>query len=85
MATEAVIMSLDRFSSSIRILNPLEQRKLIGTLIDRIYWDGKIGLRIGIIGNQEDTASVRFTELQKFVGRHGWYAHRDSNPKPSGP
>lgn len=85
VATEAVIASLDRFSGSIKTLNPSEQKKLIGSLVAKIYWDGKFGLRIGIIGNQGHTASTTFTKTQKFAERPGWYARRESNPKPSGP
>lgn len=84
VVTEAVVAVLDRFTSSIRVLNPLERKKLLESVLAKVYWDGKNGLRIGMHGNHALGASEVLTGNGKFAGRHAWRLVKDSNLRPSG-
>ncbi|MFO7627329.1 MAG: zinc ribbon domain-containing protein [Candidatus Fermentibacteraceae bacterium] len=66
VVTEAVVAVLDRFTSSIRVLNPLERKKLLESVLAKVYWDGKNGLRIGMHGNHALGASEVLTGNGKF-------------------
>ncbi len=84
VVTEAVVAVLDRFTSSIRVLNPFERKKLLESVLAKVYWDGKNGLRIGMHGNHALGASEVLTGNGKFAGRHAWRLVKDLNLRPSG-
>ena len=81
---DSVVWALDEFTKSVKLLNKNKQKKLLGTVVNRVYWDGKNGLRIGIYGNQPLTESSTLTGNSKFAERYGWRLDEDLNLGPSG-
>ncbi|MEA3265429.1 MAG: hypothetical protein U9P42_00605 [Candidatus Fermentibacteria bacterium] len=43
-----MMVALDQFSSSIGTLNSHDRKKLIGKVVNKVYWDGTRGLRIAM-------------------------------------
>ena len=81
---EAVIVALDKFSSSICVLNGHEKKKLLESLVNKVYWDGAKGLRISLYGNSALYDPQKLTGEKKCAERHDWRLVEDLNLRPSG-
>ncbi|MCK5132011.1 MAG: zinc ribbon domain-containing protein [Candidatus Sabulitectum sp.] len=84
IVAEAVMISLDKFSSSIGVLENYEKKKLLESLVNKIYWDGAKGLRISLYGNSALYDSQKLTGEKKCAERHDWRLVEDLNLRPSG-
>ena len=82
--TEAVVMALDDFAQSIGHLNDRERKALLRSMVNKVYWDGENGLRIGVYGKQPLTASKMLTNGKKSAGRLGWRVGIDSGTGSAG-
>ncbi len=82
--TEAVMVALDRFNSTISVLNSSDQKKLISSVVNKVYWDGDRGLRIAIYANSALYDPSELTEGEKCAARHNWRLEEDLNLRPSG-
>jgi hypothetical protein len=70
--TEAVVTALDYFALTIRTLNAEEQRQLISSVVNKVYWDGSSGVRIAIYGNSALCDSDKITRRTKCAESHAW-------------
>lgn len=84
VVTEAVVIALDNFARTIGRLDGREQKALMKSVVNRVYWDGNNGLRVGVHGSQPHTRSSSLTAGNEFAGRHAWRLDEDSNLGPSG-
>ncbi|GEM_PF-4529648 len=82
--TEAVMFALDRFNSSIHTLNSHDRKKLIGKVVNKVYWDGDRGLRISMYANSALYDPSVLTGEKKCAERLDWRLEEDLNLRPSG-
>ncbi len=86
LVTESsVVKTLNALASSLNIIPPHQQKSLFEVFFSRV-----------LVGLNKITADLYLPAIQYSIKRSGpkgprfdkdsvWYAHRDSNPKPSGP
>lgn len=82
--TEAVMFALDQFNSSISTLNSHDRKKLIGKVVNKVYWDGDKGLRIAMYANSALYDPSVLTRIKKCAERLNWRLEEDLNLRPSG-